>query len=99
MPLDAATRDGLIREALETRLRDVTQRLDAGAAPRPEPRDSPDEEEALRIVMVRLWPAFQADPTSERAFAALAETVMELGERARSADWRFLDAWNNVYET
>ena len=85
-------RERLILEALRTRAEEVRGLLQPGAEAAHHP-PAEDPEEALRIVMVRLWPAL---PEGRDDLVAALHT---LEEAARSEDLRFLDAWNNAYES
>jgi hypothetical protein len=96
-PLDASKRRDLILEALRGRAEEVARKRAPGSAPlTAAPAD--DAEEALRVVMVRLWPQLAADPSSA-ALERLTAALGGLRDAARGEDWRFLDAWNNAYET
>jgi hypothetical protein len=91
-------RDRLLRAALDDRLRAAQARLDS-APSQPFSDVAPaDMEESLRLFMVRLWPRVargMAGPEDRSQFFA---RLAELWQPARSADLRFLDAWNNAYE-
>ena len=57
-----------------------------------------DAEEALRILMVRLWPRFvrrQADAAAVREALGL---LTSLRVAAQASDLRFFDAFNNFWE-
>lgn len=87
-----------LRRALEERLQEVRERV-SPPAPAVEPAPADDPEELLRHVMVRLLPAVARVPADERSRAELVAHVRALHEPARGSDLRFLDAWNNAYES
>jgi hypothetical protein len=85
--------EALIAEALRERLAEVRARVGPSAeAPPTAAPAAEDPEEALRVVMVRLWPAARERPEE------LVATLVTLAEAARGEDLRYLDAWNNAYE-
>ena len=97
-PPDATRRRQLILEALQGRAEEVARQRAPGSEPPAGIPAADDAEEALRVVMVRLWPELAAEPSS----ASLERLTLALGslhDAARGEDWRFLDAWNNAYET
>ena len=56
-----------------------------------------DAEETLRVVMTRLWPRARSAGGRDD-WRALFDALRGLEEEARTDDWRFLDAWSNVFE-
>ena len=100
-PIDAAERQRRIAAALAARRAEVERDLGA-ATPTDEhgdlPPESPDPEEALRLVMVRLWPALAGSTAGSRELGDLLGGLLTIRTPARGADLRFLDAWNNAYE-
>jgi hypothetical protein len=98
-PPDAEIRHRLILDALRERAAEVARRLAPDSSPATDGPTADDPEEALRLVMVRLWPAFSAARSSGAALESLAAGLHGLREAARGEDWRFLDAWNNAYES
>jgi hypothetical protein len=97
--MDAGGRRRLLREALAARLDEVRALI--GDAPGEAPAAPPasDPEDVLRVVMVRLWPAAEARSAGAAERAQLAAALRGLAEAARGEDLRYLDAWNNAYET
>jgi hypothetical protein len=97
MPPDSR-REQLIAEALRGRLLEV--RASLGTVPTAAERApaAQDPEEQLRIVMVRLWPPARGEGADAIAFERLVEGILPI-EQAADSDLRFLDAWNNAYET
>lgn len=100
---DQDARRSLLREALAQRRQEVLARLrelpqpQEGEVTTAAPPDDP--EELLRVVMVRLWPRIQkrrATPMEEDDFL---RGVMGLALLARTDDWRFLDVWNQAFES
>lgn len=92
----------LLRDALERRISEVNvilgdQTDDDGD--QDTHLSSQHDEEALRLVMVRLWPRLAAGTISSEERVRLYRFLNDLRDAARSTDLRFLDAWNNVYET
>jgi hypothetical protein len=59
----------------------------------------PDPEETLRRFMVAAWPAARDRGGDPGARAAFLDLLARLEPQARSDDLRFLDAWNNAFET
>ena len=98
-PPDADSRHRLILDALRERAAEVARLRAPDSSPATDWAPAHDPEEALRVVMVRLWPAFSAAPSSGAALESLAAGLLGLREAARGEDWRFLDAWNNAYES
>jgi hypothetical protein len=97
--MDAEGRRLLLREALAARLvevRALIRQVPGEAAP---PPPGTDPEDVLRVVMVRLWPAAEARSAGPGERAHVVTALLGLAEAARGEDLRFLDAWNNVYET
>lgn len=102
--MDSAASDRVrfIRQALEDRLAEVRTRLPAFAgtppvAGGPSPPAPEDAEETLRTVMIRWWPRARS-AGGEEEWRELLAALHRLEIPARSDDWRFLDAWNSVYE-
>lgn len=91
----------LIRAALERRAAEVRDRLPptGRSAPAPTPEPPSDPEEALRILMVRLWPRVLDAQATDPDGDAFLDAIRALEKPARGEDLRFLDAWNNAYET
>lgn len=94
-------RSKLIHDALFRRLSEVRIRVnDLPGLPIPDldNDDHEKKEEILREIMVRLLPkikeARKTEDERENVFALLAQ----IGGDTLTEDWRFLDAWNNVYE-
>ena len=88
-----------LRRALQARLRIVEGRLERPSPETFQRASALDAEEALRVLMVRLWPLVSrrtASQDEQRQFFAM---LGQLWEPALSDDLRFLDAWNNAYET
>jgi hypothetical protein len=96
--LDRPRRE-IVAEALQHRLTDVRRAIESSSATYSPPPPPEDPEEALRVVMVRLWPAACRPDAPWEARSVLLTRLVELEGPARGDDWRFLDAWNNVYET
>jgi hypothetical protein len=97
--MDAEGRRRLLRDALAARLEEV-RALIADASGEVAPcAPASDPEDVLRIVMVRLWPAAEARSAGPGERAHVAAALGGLADAARGEDLRFLDAWNNVYET
>jgi hypothetical protein len=92
-------RDRAIAAALARRLEEVRRLLPRAFAVDATPQPPVDPEEQLRIVMVRLWPKASAEGSDADAWERLAEGVLSLALPAAGEDWRFLDSWNNAYET
>lgn len=63
----------------------------------PPPLAPQDAEDALRAVMIRWWPRARS-AGGEEEWRELLAALRHLEAPARSDDWRFLDAWNNVFE-
>lgn len=102
MDSSAPTRARLLKRALEDRLAEVRGRHAALAGtPAPSPAGpavtSGDDEETLRLVMVRLWPRARSGGGPED-WLALFDGLRRLGAAALTDDRRFLDAWNNAFE-
>lgn len=89
----------LLREALARRREELDALLgdDAPAPAGPLPTE-PDAEEALRQLMVRLWPRVRNGIATPDDVDAMMRRLRQVAGPARD-DLRFLDAWNNVYET
>ena len=99
MPSDPR-RKRLIVEALQGRLAEVRASLLGAAADAIEqPSPAEDPEEQLRVVMVRLWPSTRRAGADLTAFRHLLDGLLPIEATARGDDLRFLDAWNNAYET
>ena len=98
MAADAARRRALLAAALQERRDDVQARLTAAADPAADP-PAPDPEETLRVAMVRLWPAVARGGGDARALDDLAAALLSLADSARGDDLRFIDAYNNAFET
>ena len=98
MPADSR-REQLIAEALRARLAEVRGSLDSGPDDAYSSPAADDPEERLRIVMVRLWPPARSEGANTIAFERLVEGILPIEKVARGDDLRFLDAWNNAYET
>ena len=88
----------VLREALQQRLELVEARLDRPLPQRPTVPRAGDAEEALRELMVRLWPRVRDGVAGEAERTRYRETLAALWEPAAGDDLRFLDAWNNAYE-
>jgi hypothetical protein len=88
-----------LRDALETRLELVEARLDDPPVERPDVSRAADPEEALRELMVRLWPRVGGGAATEAERVRFRETLWALWEPTAGGDLRFLDAWNNAFET
>jgi hypothetical protein len=97
--MDAEARRRLLREALGARLAEVRALIPYAPGVAPPPAPAADPEDVLRVVMVRLWPAADAGSAGPGERAHVAAALLGLAEVARGEDLRFLDAWNNVYET
>jgi hypothetical protein len=97
--MDADGRRRLLREALGARLAEVRALIAQAPVVAPPPPPAADPEEVLRVVMVRLWPAAEARSAGPGERAHVAAALLWLADAARGEDLRFLDAWNNVYET
>ena len=95
-------RTQMIYEALQQRLSEVITRLNRLPS-RPVmgvENDNPERsEEALRIFMVRLWPQINNGKGTLKAKSEFLSCLSQLAGMALSQDWRFLDAWNNAYES
>jgi hypothetical protein len=89
----------VLREALQKRLELVEARLDLPPARRPNVPRAADPEEALRELMVRLWPRVRDGAAGEAERTRYRETLAALWEPAAGGELRFLDAWNNAFET
>jgi hypothetical protein len=92
----------LVHNALSKRLAEVRVRAnDLPALPIPG-RDEDDQEKKEKIlgdIMVRLLPKIkegrETKDEREKVFALLVQIVRD----SSTEDWRFLDSWNNAYET
>ena len=91
-----------IRNALSKRLSEVRVKgndLPALPISEPDKDDHEKKEKILREIMVRLLPKIkegrEAKNERENVFALLAQIARD----SLTEDWRFLDAWNNTYET
>ncbi len=94
------THDDTILRALESRRLAVAALVSSTEiADVPEPADDDDGEETLRAVMVRLWPSVRKGPRTPELLATYLDALFSLASRAGGDDWRYLDAWNNAYET
>jgi hypothetical protein len=89
----------VLRAALERRLELVEARLAHGGAERPRLPPAEDPEETLRELMVRLWPRVRDGRASDAERVRFRRSLGSLWEPALGADLRFLDAWNNAFET
>ena len=104
--MDETARKTIIREALESRLAAVTQALAGAGASGPAGQKSPpqkireaqDPEEALRVLMVKLWPKIGREDCGREVIDEFVSTLFSLESHARGGDLRFLDAWNNAFE-
>jgi hypothetical protein len=89
-------RDALLIRALDRRIESVdalgrgARELDLGPPS--------DPEESLRLLMVRLWPAASRRDATGADWERLLRSAIELSGSAER-DLRFLDAFNNVYES
>jgi len=97
----------LLLQAIEERRRAVAA-LIAGApgpgpagpaGPAPARPGSADDEETLRRFMVLAWPAAGRTPQDERVRTEFFGLLARLEAPAMRDDLRFLDAWNNAFET
>lgn len=96
-------RAGLLAEALRARLAEVRGRgadasggadsLAGGAA------GEGDPEEVLRVTMVRLFPRVRDGRATPEELRDYLLGLNALSAPARGEDLRFLDAWNNAYES
>ena len=57
-----------------------------------------DPEEALRVLMVRLWPRFVRRHVDAAAVREALGLLTSLREAAEASDLRFFDAFNNFWE-
>ena len=88
----------LLCKALATRLAEVQARRPDPGQDRLQPAPALDPEEALRKVMVVLYPRIQKSAAT-RSERVLYYTLLQgLFTAAKTADLRFLDAWNCTYE-
>lgn len=90
----------LLAAALRERRAHVEKELE-GQTPLPCERGTgvkEHREEALRAIMVRLWPKLVKGTIVADEVERLLSSLWSIGEAARGEDLRFLDAWNNVYE-
>lgn len=107
MPEAAPHLRARLAEAFRTRRNRVLALLGAstpGAVEAPVGGDAADSgtgddaEEALRRLMVRTWPRAAKPWAGEDDIHALLAELRQIAAPARD-DLRFLDAWNNAYET
>jgi hypothetical protein len=89
----------VLREALAARLEVVEARLGRAPAARLDAPVAAEPEEALREMMVRLWPRVGRGGVTDAERSHFRETLASLREPAASGDLRFLDSWNNAFET
>jgi len=102
----------LLLQAIEERRRAVATLIagapsaagipQAGAAPaevEPAGPGPADDEETLRRFMVVVWPAAGRTPQDERVRTEFFGLLARLEAPAMRDDLRFLDAWNNAFET
>jgi len=97
------------RQVFARRLKEVQQRLADVEAEESEVApgdadigqvDSVDEEEALRRCMVKYWPKVCQSRATEQDLSLYFQYLLALERRLNdAADLRFLDAWNQAYET
>lgn len=90
---------GLLCEALQRRLELVEERLGRSSVQQPAFPRAADPEEALRELMVTLWPRVRQGTATDAERARFREMLGTLWMPALAGDLRFLDAWNNAFET
>ena len=90
-------RTELLALALERRLAEVGVTGSAAGPVRSSPLEA-DDEEALRVLMVRLWPRVTAAAESPDELRSFFDHLAALRSAAEGGDLRFLDAFNCAYE-
>lgn len=95
-------RKKLIHEALQKRLsktNNVLSQLTHEGAKNPPVDFCENCEECLKIVMVKLYPKLKSGNFTTKVKEQYFSLLLKLVKKALSDDFRFLDAFNNAYET
>ena len=91
-----------IRNALSKRLSELRVRVnDLPALPISEADkdDHEKKETILREIMVSLLPKIKEGKEAKDERENVFELLAQIARDSLTEDWRFLDAWNNAYET
>ena len=92
----------LIRDALSKRLSEVKVRvndLPSRSTPESEEDDPEKKEKILREIMVLLLPKIKAGRETKDEREKIFGLLTQIGRDSLTEDWRFIDSWNNAYET
>ena len=92
----------LIRDALSKRLSEVKVRvndLPSLSTPEPEEDDPEKKEKILREIMVLLLPKIKEGRETKDERENIFALLTQIARDSLTEDWRFLDSWNNAYET
>jgi len=91
-----------IRDALSKRLSELRVRVnDLPALPisDTDKDDNEKKETILREIMVSLLPKIKEGKEAKDERENVFELLAQIARDSLTEDWRFLDAWNNAYET
>lgn len=92
----------LIRDALSKRLSEVKVRvndLPSRSTPESEEDEPEKKEKILREIMVLLLPKIKAGRETKDEREKIFGLLTQIGRDSLTEDWRFIDSWNNAYET
>ena len=88
----------LLCKALKGRLNEFSQKITGGDTRIP-PDSCRDPEERLRLLMVKLHPKIQSGTSQPKEKDEYFSLLFKLSHVASCGDLRFLDVYNNAYET